>query len=198
MRTAWSAALLAALIFSAGIAAAQTGNQASSRKQTPAAKSNAFRQAVTDFLAQRSRLQHQAGAAYQREMARKKAGGCPDARTTYAEVMCLGKADQAAGEDYKSFSGAIRALLGQKNPFAANTEAFAGPTGKSLSSESLVKEFDQTEAEWETYRKTQCSAAYDLFKGGTIAPVMEGSCDLTLIRSRMADLNSIYDMTLHH
>lgn len=198
MRRAWGAALLAVSIFSAGMAAAQTANTSSGRKQASSAKAIAFRQAVADFLAQRSQLQEQAGAAFKREMAHKKAGDCPDARTTYAKEMCLSKADQAAEGDYKSLSGAIRALLGQKNPFFANTDPLVGPSGKPLSTADLVKGFDQAEAEWQAYRKTQCRAAYDLFKGGTIAPVMAGRCELRLIRSRMADLNSIYDMTLHH
>lgn len=196
MQRAWGLAI-AVLIFNAGIAAAQTGNRSSGRKQTPAAKANSFRRAVADFLAQRSRLQQQANSAFQQEMAREKVVDCPDARTTYAEEMCLSKAIQTTEASYKAFSGAIRALLDQKNPFVTNTD-LGGPSGKSLPAESLVKEFDQTEAEWNTYRKTQCSAAYDLFKGGTIAPVMGGRCEIKLIRSRMTDLNSIYDMTLHH
>lgn len=198
MQRAWGL-VFAVLIFNAGIAAAQTGNQSPGRKQTPAAKANSFRRAVADFLAQRSRLQQQAKAAFDREMARQKAGDCLHARSTYDENICLGKAIHATLANYQSFSGALRSLLDQKNPMmGAGLGDMIGPTGKPLTAEQMTKEFDQVEAEWETYRKTQCSAAYDLFKGGTIASVMGGRCELKLIRSRMADLNYIYDMTLHH
>lgn len=200
MRTAWGAAVFAVLIFSAGNTATQTARPSSGQKQAHSEKTQkeAFRRAVADFLTQQSQLQQQANAAFKREMARKKAGDCPDARTTYDEVTCLSRSIQTTETNYKIFSGAIRALLSQKNPFVSNTETFVGPTGKPLSAQDLAREFDRAETGWEAYRKTQCGAAYDLFKGGTIAPVMDGRCELTLIRSRMADLNSIYSMTLRH
>lgn len=199
MRRAWSAALLAALIFDVGVAAAQTAKGLYGQAQASVAKSNAFRQGVAGFLARRSQLQQQAKMAFNREMARKKAGDCLNARSTYEEVMCLSKAVDATAANYRSFTGALRALLGQKNPLLTNEEdAVSGATGKPLTSQEMLKEFDQVETEWEKYRKDQCAAAYDLFKGGTIAPVMAGECQLDLMRSRMAGLNSIYDMTLHH
>lgn len=200
MRRACGAALLVVLTLGVELSSAQSTHAppqpVQSRHEKP--KNEAFKQAVADFFAQRSQLQQQADSAFKREMARKKAGDCPNARTTYAEETCLGNAIKDSEANYQSFSGAIRALLGQKNPLVTNTEAFVGPSGKPLSAESLVKEFDQAETAWQTYRKTQCSAAYDLFKGGSIAPVMEEICELGLIRSRMTDLNSIYDMTLRH
>lgn len=201
MQKAWSVPLFAVLIFSAGNAMAQASHPPTAHEAEPAAKSKRsdYRQAVAKFFQQRSQLQQQAKAAFNHEMARKKAGDCPDARTTYDEVMCLSKSIQTAEANFKAFSGAIRALLGQKYPMmGASARDMIGPTGKPLTAEQMTKEFDQAEANWEAYRKTQCGAAYDLFKGGTIAPVMGARCDLTLIRSRMADLNSVYDMTLHH
>ncbi|MGH9351389.1 MAG: lysozyme inhibitor LprI family protein, partial [Terriglobia bacterium] len=159
---------------------------------------DAYRQTGAEFLRQRSQLQQQANAAFDREMARKKAGDCPKARTTYDQDVCLGKVIDRTLANYKDFSGALRSLLGQKNPLTAGVENMTGPTGKPLTEEEQVKEFDQAEAAWETYRKAQCSAAYDLFKSGTIAPVMGGICELKLIRSRMTDLDDIYEMTLRH
>ncbi|HEV2417452.1 MAG TPA: lysozyme inhibitor LprI family protein [Terriglobia bacterium] len=201
MQKAWSVPLFAVLIFSAGNAMAQASHPPAAHEAEPAAKSKRsdYRQAVAKFFQQRSQLQQQAKAAFDHEMARQKAGDCPHARSTYDENICLGKAIHATLANYQSFSGALCSLLGQKNPMMdASTRDMIGPTGKPLTAEQMTKEFDQVEAEWERYRKAQCSAAYDLFKGGTIAPSMGGLCELKLIRSRMADLNYIYDMTLHH
>ncbi|MGH9342930.1 MAG: lysozyme inhibitor LprI family protein [Terriglobia bacterium] len=193
MRRAWGVALLAGFILSAGVAVAQATHPAAVQQRGAAATSrrNAYRQ----FLQQRSQLQQQAKAASDREMAREKAGDCPNARTTYDENICLGKAVDASLANYKAFTGALRSLLGQKNPILAGVD-MTGPTGKPLTEEELVKEFDQVEAAWETYRKAQCSAAYDFFKGGTIAPSMGSRCELKLTRGRMNDLNYIYDMAL--
>lgn len=201
MQRAWSVPLFAVLIFSAGNAMAQASHQPTVQEAGPAAKSkrSAHQQAVAKFFQQRSQLQQQAKAAFDREMARQKAGDCPHVRSTYDENICLGKAIHTTLANYQSFSGALRSLLDQKNPMmGAGLGDMIGPTGKPLTAEQMTKEFDQVEAEWETYRKAQCSAAYDLFKGGTVAPSMGGLCELKLIRSRMTDLNSVYDMTLHH
>lgn len=201
MQSAWSVPLFAVLIFSAGNAMAQGSHPPTVQEAGPAAKSkrSAYRSTVAAFFQQRSQLQQQAKAAFDREMARQKAGDCPHARSTYDENLCLGKAIHTTLANYQSFSGALRSLLGQKNPMmGASLGDMIGPTGKPLTAEQMTKEFDQVEAGWETYRKAQCSAAYDFFKGGTIAPSMGELCELKLIRSRMADLNSIYDMALHH
>lgn len=199
MQRAWSAPLLAVLIFSAGNVMAQASHPPDVREAGSTAKSkrSAYRSAVAEFFQRRSQLQQQAKTAFDREMARQKAGDCPHARTTYDENICLGKAIHSTLTNYQSFSGALRSLLGQKNPLMGSGDMI-GPTGKPLTAEQMTKEFDQVEADWESYRKAQCSAAYDFFKGGTIAPSMGGLCELKLIRSRMTDLNYIYDMPLHH
>jgi uncharacterized protein YecT (DUF1311 family) len=67
-----------------------------------------------------------------------------------------------------------------------------GPTGKSLTAEDRVREFDEVESAWRTYYKAQCSAAYHAYTGGSIAPNMEGTCQIRLMRDRMRELEGIY------
>jgi uncharacterized membrane protein HdeD (DUF308 family) len=44
----------------------------------------------------------------------------------------------------------------------------------------------------------QCRAAYDQYKGGTYPPVAAATCDLLLFRSRMREMNIIYNDQLRH
>ena len=126
--------------------------------------------------AQIQKLRDQAKSAFNREMAREKADDCKDAVTTYDINVCLSKANDATTTNYKAYTQALRLLLASQ----------AQP------------EFDQAQTAWEQYRKLQCSAAYALFKGGTIAPSMELSCNLLLMRSHLRELNAIYETTLNN
>ena len=51
---------------------------------------------------------------------------------------------------------------------------------------------------WLNYRKKQCDAIYAFFKGGTIAPSARTRCEIELARSRMRDLDELFDVQLHH
>jgi len=132
------------------------------------------------FMAELQRLQAQAKAAFDGEMAREKSGDCPNAETTRAIVDCLGKEIDTATANFKAFSGAIRAII-----------SLEGADAKSR--EEQLKEFDEVGAAWDGYRKAQCQAAYDQYKGGTIAPVEAASCQLLLYRSRMREMNGLYE-----
>jgi hypothetical protein len=148
-----------------------------------------------DFSIQQDTFRKQATAAFDREMARDKADDCPDAHTTYDEIACLGKALEITNSNYKAYLGALRSLLGLTTP---GREAASGPTGKPLTPEEAVQEFDEVEALWQKYRSAQTSAIFNHWKGGTIAPVMAGSCELQLLRNHMRELDGIYDMMLRH
>jgi uncharacterized protein YecT (DUF1311 family) len=168
----------------------------------PPAESRTARRAAAqqnpgDFWLHQDTFRRQAKMAFDGEMAREKSGDCVDAKTTYETNVCLDKAIDATTANYKAYTGALRSLLGLKPPGSEGVEEADGPTGKPLTSEELVKEFDEVEAAWETYRKAQCAAAYDEFRGGTIAPSMFGFCALRLMRGRMRDLDSIYYTRLH-
>lgn len=118
-------------------------------------------------------------AAYDKEMARAKAGDCPDADNTRDIVDCLGKEIETTTANYKAYTGALRSLLG------------------IMDAGELVKEFDVTEAAWQKYREAQRTAAYGQFKGGTAAGPNASACDLMLIRNHLREIENVYYMRLH-
>ncbi len=141
----------------------------------------------------RSDFRKQAVEAFDREMAREKAGDCPDARTTYEDNICLGKDIETAKANYKAYVGALRSLLGLPSGSDAT-----GPTGKPLSAEEQVKEFDEAEALWQKYLTAHSSFAFDVWRGGTIAPSMSTRCELQALRDRMRELDRVFDLMLRH
>ena len=55
-----------------------------------------------------------------------------------------------------------------------------------------------SEQAWLDYRKKQCVAVFDFFRPGTIAPSAALRCKVELTRSRMRDLDSLFETALHH
>ena len=143
----------------------------------------------------RSDFRKQAVEVFDREMAREKAGDCPDARTTYEDNICLGKDIETAKANYKAYVGALRSLLGPKLPSGSDA---TGPTGKPLTVEEQVKEFDEAEALWQKYLTAHSSFAFDVWRGGTIAPSMSTRCELQALRDRMRELDRVFDLMLRH
>ncbi len=147
-----------------------------------------------EFWAKRNLFRKQAKAALDREMAREKAV-CQEPMTTYDQNVCLRKEIETTNANYQDYLSALRSLLGLKGPWGPPP---SGPTGKPLSEEETVKQFDEVETLWQKYHKSQASAVYDDYRGGTIAPIMAGICDLQLTRNHMRELDSIYDPMLWH
>ncbi|QEE27834.1 hypothetical protein FTW19_07390 [Terriglobus albidus] len=131
-------------------------------------------------LTERQRLVKQAQEAFDREMAREKAGDCRGVSTTREVLECLEKEGNTSEANYKAFTGALRKMLASYGDDASG-------------SQELVQEFDAIEGAWRGYKKQMCMAAYDLNKGGTIAPVNEGTCHQTLLRGHMRELRDVYD-----
>lgn len=152
------------------------------------------------YLAQMDRLDAAAKPPFDREMAREqaaeKSGECPQANTTRAIEECLSGEIAASRANFEAFTGALRSILGLEGP--GDKDNAAGPSGKPLTSADRLRQFDAVQSAWETYSKAQAAAARDLWMGGTIAPVAGLTCQLMLIRSRMRELNRIYDAQLRH
>jgi uncharacterized protein YecT (DUF1311 family) len=144
-----------------------------------------------DFMADLDRLQSQAKAAYEREMAREKAGDCPNADNTRANVECLGNEISTTTANFKAFTGAIRSVLNLEGVDAKDT--MLGPTGQTPSREEVLRAFDDASSAWDKYSKAQCDAIYGLYKGGTYTNVAGEGCQLMLLRSRMREMNALYD-----
>lgn len=148
------------------------------------------------FYAQATRFQADAAAAFNREMDREKADSCRRALSTRAVLECLSKENEAASTNYKAYFDALRSLLALTPGDGENQPT--GPTGVPLTSKELVEELDGAEAAWQKYRQMQCVAAFDLYKGGTAAAPQSSSCELTLVRNHMRDLEKIYYARLHN
>ena len=138
------------------------------------------------YIAQLDRLDAQAKTAYDREMARatasEKAGECPQAGSTRAIEDCLSQQIAASQANFTAFTGAIRSILALDAP--GDGQPVPGPTGTPLSRAQRLQQFDDVAAAWNAYSKAQAGAAYDLWKGGTIAPVESLTCQLMLLRER--------------
>lgn len=157
-------------------------------------------QQLDPYTRQLDRLDAEAKAAFDREMVRdeaaRKNGDCPEGRYSRASEECLGQELFLTRANFEKFTAAIRAILALETP--GDRHPVQGPTGIPLTREERLKEFDSVEAAWNDYSKAQCSAAYDQWRGGTIAQVEGLYCVLTLMRSRMRELNFIYDAQLRH
>lgn len=157
----------------------------------------ALQQQSKEYAAKRVKLQAQAKQVFDEEMAREKAGDCPDAQTTYDFNICFGKQAAITDQNLKSFEGIIRELNAPppQMPGAADTDT-PGVAGISLTPEHLLAEFDRVEQSWRQYREMACTAAFHQFGGGTGGPSFGLQCELTLARSHMRELWMIYGMDL--
>ena len=144
---------------------------------------------------QMARYREEAKVAFDREMAREKAGDCKQADTTFAIVKCLGAENDTTSANYVAYAGALRSLLGLSGE-DGESQSF-GLSGKPLTSKELVKDFEATEAAWQKYRTAQCSAAFNLFRGGSVATPQAGFCELMLVRSHMREVDYVYSYLLH-
>jgi len=157
----------------------------------------AYQQQYRQFDEERMKLLAQGKQAYEAELAREKAGDkageCKDANSTYDWNICLGRDATITEANYTAFTTAIRAILALRAPtFPGEYANVAGMTGQSPTSEEDVKEFDTLESLWRKYLDRATSAAFDQFKGGTLAPSFEVQCRRDLMRSHMHELHLIY------
>ena len=153
-------------------------------------------------MEKRQRLQAQARQIFNAEMAREKAGDCPEAQTTADFNICFGDQGTITEQNLTTFEGIIRELNAPEPPLPGQTAAetnqpVIGPAGPSLTPEQFLTEFNHVEEVWRNYRETACTAAYHQFNGGTGGPSFEGQCELTLTRDHMRELDMIYGMDLH-
>ena len=160
--------------------------------QNSATDDAAHKHAWQEYSKQVEGLKKIARSAYSDEQMREKAGDCPKSTTTHDIVMCLQKEVDKTIANYQSYADATRSIEGLAAP---EDVPASGPTGKPLTSQELVQQFDVAESAWQAYKKAQCSAAYDAYKGGTIAPMVQITCELMLTRNHLRELDSIYQVT---
>ncbi|MBX2860311.1 MAG: DUF1311 domain-containing protein [Vampirovibrio sp.] len=64
---------------------------------------------------------------------------------------------------------------------------------KSKLDKEGIQKLVTAEKSWIAFRDTHCAFESDTYRGGTLAPVIYGSCLITLTRSRTKELQAILD-----
>jgi len=162
----------------------------------------ALQQRARQSMEKRQRLQAQAKQIFDAEMAREKAGDCPNAQTTADFNICFGDQGNITEQNLNSFEGIIRELNAPEPPLPSQSAAepsqpVMGIAGPSLTPEQFLAEFNHVEEVWRRYRETACTAAFHQFNGGTGGPSFQMTCELKLSRDHMRELDMIYGSDLH-
>ncbi|HEY2378982.1 MAG TPA: lysozyme inhibitor LprI family protein [Gemmatimonadaceae bacterium] len=89
------------------------------------------------------------------------------------ETACVGAALDTTERNFGAFYGALENFVGGDAVRGAQTM-------------------------WLDYRKKQCEGIFNFFRRGTIAPSARIRCEIALTRSRMRDLDALFDVQLHH
>lgn len=98
---------------------------------------------------------------------------CINVSNQHDENICEGEAAGGTEQNFAAFYSALEGIVGS-----------AG-----------LRDSQQA---WLDYRKKQCDAIFDFWRPGTIAPSASLRCDIELTRSRMRDLDELYEVPLHH
>jgi uncharacterized protein YecT (DUF1311 family) len=174
---------------------AARAQQAVPSKKALTAEQQEYQRKWREYMAKRPSLQEHAKQIFDAEMAREKAGDCPNAITTYDINVCLGKEVSITDQNLNQYKAIIRELIASAPEEPGGPGV--GPAGPALTSAESAEEFDHVQQTWSEYRKVACKAARDAMGGGTAAPASEMQCDLLLGRGHMRELNSIYWLELH-
>jgi hypothetical protein len=156
----------------------------------------ALQQKMRETDVARRRFRADATQAFDSEMAREKAGDCPDAKTTYDFNVCFGEEVVATDKNLRNYEGGIRDLLRLRDSGVSGQSLPPGPAGPQLSGEQQLAEFDRLEQVWHSYLDAASMAAFHQFGGGTGGPSFEIETHLRVVRSHMRELDSVYGMLL--
>jgi uncharacterized protein YecT (DUF1311 family) len=187
MRTSSVMIISTVIVFlTAAYARGQQSQSAGQRPLTP--EQQAYRQ----WDARHQQLKDQGKQIFDAEMAREKAGDCPDANTTDDFNTCYGKQLDATEASLKSFEATIHGLL-EPPPKMPGERAAPPPSAGGIPTAAQdIAEFESVEQSWRAYRDQACAAAFHQFQGGTGAPSFELECRLQLTRDHMRELKMIY------
>lgn len=161
----------------------------------------AYQQSYRAWLENHQSLQAKAKQIYDAEMARERAGDCPDAQSTLGFEECYSKVFDTLSASLKDFESTLHALMAPPPEMPAEGETNGanrtGPAGPVLTPDQLSAEFDQVEHVWRQYEEAACTAAFHQFDGGTGGPPFEAECEIKLTRNHLRELNLIYGNDLH-
>lgn len=128
-------------------------------------------------LSAQSLLPHQKAAndALQSQLS-KEGKDCPGAHSNYEDKVCIAEVASQTEKDFSTFYVNLRELLDPANQ----------------------KGLEEAQAKWLLYRDATCAAIDELFRQGTAREGMVARCKIQVTRSRMKDLDAIYNLPLHH
>jgi uncharacterized protein YecT (DUF1311 family) len=101
---------------------------------------------------------------------------CLEARDNYEDKVCISQVAQQTENDFATFYQNLKELL------------------DSTSQTSL----EQAQQEWIVYRDRTCKAIDEFLRDGSARVGLVTRCEIQLSRSRMKDLDAIYNLPLHH
>jgi uncharacterized protein YecT (DUF1311 family) len=169
----------------------QQNQPAHHKALTPEQQAN--QQQYRQWEAHHRQLQVQGKQIFDAEMAREKAGDCPNAGTTYDFNICYGKQLNTTEANLKSLEETIRDLLAPATQMQGDPNTPPpGVASPSLTSAQLTAEFESVVRIWLQYRDTACTAAFHQFGDGSGGPSFEMQCRLQLARDHMRELRMIY------
>jgi hypothetical protein len=187
-----SVLLACMLVFSVCSGAQQTEGRPA-KILTP--EQQAYQRQVQALEAKRDQLRRQAKEAFAAEMAREKAGDCPEAQNTRDFNTCFGDAASIADQHLKAYEEALKAIVALRYDTSSPTPPLdmAGP---AQTPEQDAAEFVNLEKLWRGYLDAASTAAFHQFDGGTGGPSFELETHLRLVRDHMRELDMLYGMML--
>ena len=102
---------------------------------------------------------------------------CAHANNTLEINACLGDVRVKTQSNFHVFYTSLRNLLS--------------------SGSDAAQRLDTSQAQWEKYSTSTCDAVLAFYREGTIRTAKALGCSIQLTRSRMQDLDALYDTVLH-
>lgn len=118
--------------------------------------------------------QNAAAAALNAQMS-QEGHDCPEAKSQHDWNICLDKVALATRKDFETFYRSLESLLNGAN----------------------VQKLRESQEQWNKYRDTACEAVDTLWDGGSGRNAATARCTIHLTRSRIKDLDALYDTVLH-
>jgi uncharacterized protein YecT (DUF1311 family) len=131
---------------------------------------------VTDRGKRNYELHRQAEQAVDAERKHAKVDLCPKAMTTFAINECMARELKTSDANYNKLVMALGALLR-----SSRTEPVHGRIP-----------FDDAEAAWMIYREKACAAAGWVNEGGSMRPMVEMGCEISVVQHHMDQLWELY------
>jgi uncharacterized protein YecT (DUF1311 family) len=106
-----------------------------------------------------------------------------------ASGLCSVSVGSAQDQECETTAGARRCLARRIDSMEVELRRVVGESRRTAQGKTL---FDAAQAAWRRYVEADCRAAADVYRGGSLAPVVAQSCRLDHLRLRMQYLRNDY------